>query len=432
MGLLDRIRNYRAEAVSFVSSGTTNKNAPPTFVPDLVRTGAWNKEDLDHLDQVATGDPVANYIVYKLSENTFDDWFTFVDNDGQEIMTDVQKELILLNAKKSLIQALAAERTFGYSWLYTGKNKYIPKTIEGGRIASLHTFTPKECSVFEYNEHGEPKTMEIRVAVGTGAKTVKTQRLELPAEDFIFLNTRPIARGYKGRSAIYSVWDMLVYLRYIYHAMAFYDMKIGAGVFIVKTAKPIKNTSKSSMDTAFGDLSVKRSLVIDGKEIDSIQFVGAGAGATDFEQHIRSLLAMVAAGTGIPMDVLIGVSAGAITGSETNIKSLFATLNQIQTSMEQYIRDLIKRMGYTNNDYNIAWNARYAHDEEEQSKIAMNKAQTLAIRSGWLTINEIRAVEGLSSVVGGDMLKADMQINVAGMQTPEERDQTRNAEGVNI
>jgi hypothetical protein len=444
MGILNRLglRNPRTETATRLGGAKTgaNKNAPPTFVPELIRSETWNSDEPTHLLDVAMKDPVASYLTYKLAENTFDDWFRLVDLNGKEILLDAQKEFILLDAQRALTQALANERIFGYSYLYTGKNRYIPTTKEGGRIASLYCLNPIECVVWEYDEVGNPKTMELKIEVGQGKNSTVSQKLYLPAEDFIFINTRPIGRGYKGRSALLPVWDMLTYLRYEYHSMAFYDGKIGHGIFAVTVDGTLTDAAKSKMDAELEEVSAKRALIIENDVIEKIEFVGANPGSTDFEAHIDACLKLIAAGTAVPKDIFTGATAGAITGSETNIKALFAVLNQIQTSMEPYIRELIRRMGFTNTDYHIAWNVRYAHDEEEQSKILMNNAQTLAIRSQWLTINEIRAEEGLGPVPDGDKLKSEFNINVAGMpsqtqgaeQTPDERDATHNPEGVNI
>ena len=435
MGLLERLGlRHRTEAAKYIWGETSdsNKNAPPTFISYLIRNKINNVDDPNHLYEVANKDPLAKYIVYKLAENALDDWFKFVDKDGNEIMLDVQRELTMLDAKKHLTQALAAERWGGHSWLFCGKNRYIPKTREGGRIASLMRFTRLDCVVYEYDEMGNPKTMEITVNVGRGQYTQYEEKIKIPAEDMQLWNTRPIGRGYEGHSALEAVWDMLVYLRELYDSMTWYDRKIGQGLFVITSKVGIPDDLKSNMDTSFQDVSNRRSFVADGALIENMEFIGPAANATDFEAHIDACLKLVAAGTGIPKDVLIGATAGAITGSETNIKSLFVTLNQIQTSIEWNIRDLVRRMGFANEDYGIAWNARYAHDEEEQSKINMNDAQTLAIRSNWLTINELRDVEGLPPIVGGDVLKADFQINVAGMQTAEEREQTRNPTGENL
>ena len=254
----------------------------------------------------------------------------------------------------------------------------------------------------------------------------------LPAEDFIFWNTRPIGRGYKGRSALEAVWTDLIYIRELKDSMTMFGRKMGSGIFVITTSATISDELKASMNTAYADVSNRRAIVMDGSAVNKSEFIGPQGATTDFEQHINTLLGNVAAGCGVPKDVLVGATAGAITGSETNVKSLFATLNQIQTSIEPYIRELVRRMGYSNEDYNIEWNTRYAHDEEDESKIGMNNANTLATRAGWLTINEIRAIEGYGPKEGGDRLKSDFQIDVKGMQTADEQDATNNPQGENL
>ena len=433
--LFRRLRNYRSDTTVRLSELTSGgKNAPPTFVPDLIQEETCDRDDEDHLALIAAGDPLGNYICNKLSENAFDDWFKFTDADGNEVMEDVQAELVRLQAKKVLTQTLQYERTFGYAYLYTGKNRYVPQTPEGSRLAALHPFSPQECVVKTYDQYGVPSQMELTVNVGQGEYTTVEQKIQLPAEDFIFWNTRPIGRGYKGRSALYSVWDYLTYLRYIYHSMCWYDMKIANGILCILTKSGIPDELRSKINIAAEDYGVKKVLVLDGTKVEPPAFIGPSAGQTDFEVHIDACLKLVAAGTGIPKDVLIGLSAGSITGSEINVKALFATLNQIQTSVEIYIRDLVRRMGYPDEDYLIAWNARFAHDEEEQSKIRMNDAQALAIRSAWLTVNELREADGLPPRADGDKLKMDFEIGIQAqqMKNSEQQDNTKNPEGKQV
>jgi len=432
-GIFRRLRNYRSDAtLRLGEDDMVSRNEPPVFVPDLITEESTNRDDLDHLEHVAAGDPLGHYIVYKLAENTFDDWFAFKDDKGNVVMQDTQRELVRLQAKRVLTQALAYERTFGYAYLYTGKNRYVPQSPQGGKIAALHPFTPRECVVKEYNGLGEPVTMEVTVNVGEGEYTTREQKILLEAKDFIIWNTRPIGRGYTGRSALYSVWDYLTYVRYIANSMSWYDMKIGVGLFYVMTKVGIPDELRTKLNQSFEDISNKRAWVGDGSKVESFGWAGPAAGATDFQTHIDECLKQIAAGTGIPKDVLIGLSAGAITGSEVNVKSLFATLNQIQTSIEPYIRELVLRMGYADDSYEIEWNARFAHDETEQAKIAMDKAQTLAIRSKWMTINEIREEEGLPPREDGDRLSSDFEIGMQGMQTPEEKENTHNPKGENL
>jgi hypothetical protein len=215
--------------------------------------------------------------------------------------------------------------------------------------------------------------------------------------------------------------------------MTFFGIKMGSGLFTITTKSGVGDEIKAKMNTAYADVSNRRAIVNDGSLIEKMEFIGPQGATTDFAQHIDACLNMIAAGTGIPKDILIGATAGAITGSETNVKALFATLNQIQTSIEPSIRELVRRMGYTREDYIIAWNARYAHDEEEQSKIDMNNAQTIAIKT-WLTNNEKRELDGYGTIDGGDELTSNISIGVSGLKdkTADEQEQTRNPEGENL
>ena len=256
---------------------------------------------------------------------------------------------------------------------------------------------------------------------------------QIKREDLILLRTRPrpFDRSYEGLPVLFPVWNMLVSLERAFHASDFYLGKIGHGLFSVKTRGKVSDTRMSQIQSTVEDASASRVLVLNGQNIEEIGFINASGTPVNFPDEIDSRLGIIAAGVGIPKDLLIGLSAGSITGSETNVKSLYETLNSIQTSCMPAMRELDFKLGATG-DYTHRFIRRYAHDEESQSKIAMNEAQTWAIRSGWLTTNEIREQQGLPPVENGDQLKSDFAINVAGFQSPEEEEATNNEEGVNL
>jgi hypothetical protein len=413
-----------------------SRNDPPTFVPDLILRKVNQVDDLSHLSDVARLDPLGNYITYGMANEALRDGFKLVDEEGNEIMQEVQREIEILRAVDVMILALAYERTYGWSYIYTGKNRYVPSAPEGGRLAKLYAFTPEECVVKQYTAVGDPLSMELTVHVGEGEGQIREKKIILPAEDFIFFNTRPIGRGYQGMSALEPVWDMLTYIRRLYWSMCFYDMKIGHGLFAVMTEGGIQDEYITKLEASLQDIGTQTSWIIDGTKIKEAKYIGAGAGATDFDTHINACLKLVAAGTGVAMDVLVGASAGTISGSDVNQKSSFKEVSEIQGSTEPVWEEIIKRMGFDNGDYGFLWNARYAHDEEEQAKIDFAHAQTQQIKLDWMTINEVRAEEGLPPTEGGDKLKAEFQINVDGLggpgQSPEEQENTGNEGGTQI
>ena len=393
-------RLFRREGTSKLEwTGDTNKNAPPTFVPKIIQGKYWTVDDLDHLDFVARNDPIANFIVYGVPEMIFDDWFVLVDENGDELANNkkIQRELRRLNARKVWTQCLAAARGFGWCYEYTGKNRYIPE-IEGGKIASLHCFSPRECSVHEYDDSGDPKTMKITLTVGKG-NTTEGQELFLPASDFIIWNLRPIGRGYTGMSELESIWDMLVYIRYMFHSMGWFDMKIGTGLFVGVAEAGFGADTKGKWDTTFADISVKRSIILDKGELSDIKFVGPTGHVTDFVEHIKMCIQTISVPTRLPYELLMGAAAGAVTGSETNITLGDEFERKVKGACEEYMRETIRRMGW-NGNFLFDWIVKSTQTEENKAKVEQVHSQALASKTH-LTIDELREIDGYPPLPDG-------------------------------
>jgi len=418
-------RIFRREGTSKLEwSGEVNKNAPPTFVPEIIRGKYWNVESLEHLDFVARHDPVANFIVYGVPEMIFDDGFILVDEKGDELANNkkIQRELRRLNAKRVWTQCLAAARGFGWCYQYTGKNRYIP-TTEGGKIASLHCFTPIECTVHEYDDSGNALMMKIKITVGKGNSQVG-EVLFLPAKDFIVWNLRPIGRGDTGMSELEAIWDMLVYIRYMFHSMGWFDMKIGAGLFVGYAEAGFGDEAKGKWNTTFADISVKRSIILDKGELSDIKFVGPTGHVTDFVEHIKMCIQTISVPTRLPYELLMGAAAGAVTGSETNITLGDEFERKVKGMVEEYMLETIKRMGW-NDAPLFEWIVKSSQTEENKAKVEQTHSQAMNQKLPYLTIDEIRAEEGYEPLPDGrgDKLaseSSDFNMNIQGLQNEQE------------
>ena len=428
------LRRETTSKLGFTS--TIDKNAPPTYVPSLILDKVTNVEDIDHLEKVARKDPLANFITFGVAEMVFDDWFILVDENGEPVLEEAMRQLAMLNAKRAFTQVLAAERTFGFAWLYTGRNKFIPKVAEGGLIASLQFFTPQNCSVFEYDDVGNPKTMKIEFVVGK-ANTQTTEVLYLPASDFILWNTRPLGRGYTGRSILEPIWDMLTYIRYEFNSMTWFDMKIGTGLFLALTDAGFGDEVLAKWQTAFEDVSTRRALVVDGGQVKSVGWVGPTGAVTDFVSHIDMCIQVMSVPIGIPKDLLVGAAAGAVTGSETNLTLGENLEAKVKSTIEEFIRDVISRMGFNDTVYLFDWLAKAASDEEKKSKIEQTHAQAQATKTPYLLIDELREIDGYPPLPDGrgDKLASEQSqfnIDVQGLPSAEEQENTGNEEGTQI
>jgi hypothetical protein len=385
MSFWNRLRGYRQETTERVWSTTMSKNAPPTYVSDFILEQAWDRDEELHRGKMAQRSAPAWYITYGLASNVFDDGFKFVakDDPENEIMEDILAELERMEHLKYLSRALAGERVYGHTWLFVGPEN-IDYRVDGmrelpPRIANLDVFTPDMVEVVKYDDIGAPETLELKVLTSSGKGFGSIERrIPVSAKDCILFRTRPFDRSHEGLPATYPVWNALVGLEMVFHAIITYDMKIGTGALVMTTKGAASSAYLDAAKTAMEDLSVSRVAIIPGNAVEKLEFIGAGAGATQFESHINAFLDQIAAGSKIPRDVLVGSSAGAITGSEVNSKALYAVIQGEQSKMEPYIRELVRRMGYESDDYDIEWNVRYATDERQQAEIRVLNANAEA------------------------------------------------------
>jgi len=440
-GIVKRISHWRQESTARFpeawGTATTGANAPPSYVSELVSGNVSNRDNRVHQRKMALMSAVGFNITVKLAGNVFDDWFEFVDENGRVIMQDVQQKLRALNAQYFLTQALVLERIYGHAWIYVGKAKLREDVITptGPRVVTnLDVFGPENSEVVEYNDYGYPSVLEVTVLQGVGPNQTKEVKKRISRSDLILLRTRPrpFDRSFEGLPVLYPVWSSLISVERAFHSSDFYLSKIGHGFSSIKTKGRLTDAERTELETTMEDASVSRVVILNGNKVEEIGFINATGSPIDFPAEIDSRLGIIGAGCGIPKDLLIGLSAGAVTGSETNVKSLFQTISATQVSVEPAIRDLVRSVGHTNDNYGIKWIARYAHDEEQQSKIMMNESQSWAIRSKFLTINEIRKELGYPPIEGGEGLSSDFKVNVAGLQTAQEAEKTNNPEGQNL
>ena len=433
--LRDTLGNVRTEVQKRLWTGSTDYTAPITFIDDLIKQDTYNRDELLHQREVAQKDSVAKYIVVKIAENTLDDGFRLVKRigDEEEIMPEVQEALKKLDFKRWFTEALVSERMHGSGYIYTGPNRYrqdwTDAGLEGGQIASLDVFTPINAKVLkeDYDTNGVPTFVTVWY---NPANTSVTDRL--PYSDFIQVMTRPIGRSYNGYHAMYACWTELAYIRISKHALNFAHGKWGLGLFLWWAKGTLTGTIKTQIEDMLEGISASRAGLVNMDDIDRVEWTGPqGGGTTDIVTGIDMYLGLISAATGIPKDILTGVSAGAITGSEVNNKALYATLNQVQQSLEPFIRELITRMGY-NGEYEIEWNTRYATDELDKANIEVSHVSAQVARLQYYTMNEVRSIDGMEPIEGGDETpgaKDDFSIGFSGMKGPEEQEQTRNPEG---
>lgn len=114
------------------------------------------------------------------------------------------------------------------------------------------------------------------------------------------------------------------------------------------------------------DMNTQTGFLID--EQDTFTFEGAAGKAIQPKEYYEVALQQVAIDLDVPVDVLKGISAGAVTGSETNLKIYYGDLHAKQKDkLEALFNDVFETLGITKVNYK--WNPIF---EQTQTEISDN------------------------------------------------------------
>ena len=420
-----RVKKFSYEDWKNLYDVSSDKTKPLSFTSDLVTGEFTNVNDWRHLLAVSRKDPIARKICVGLSRNALDDWFVVrkknPDKDAEEELIEhpkneaIQEEFLHMDAKYWFTQALIGMRTFGSSALVLNYNKHRDDNLENGitthQIATLDVFTPENMIIPNdaYDEvTGEPDHIKI-YPNATNENVTDT----IPWDELIWWNVDPKGRSYDGYSALYAVWDLMTYLRESIDANSWSHKKFAAGIWMWYIKGGMDAGLKADLEEDLKDINHRRALVAESDTVEKVEWSGPSAsGSTSIIEGADFNLGLIAAGSDVPKDMYTGVSAGAITGSETNSKELYATISGIQSDIDPYVLGTIEEMGYEIDDMIIDWNIRFAIDELQQAQVRLLNAQAAQM--------EMQAEQGIDPNAISIGIKEDKDVeqeqNTTGVQ----------------
>jgi len=210
---------------------------------------------------------------------------------------------------------------------------------------------------------------------------------------------------YEGVSVLEPVWDDLTVLRNIRWGMGLTMYRYGS-CFPVVTVKGATKEQIDEYKREWGPLTAQTSMWTD--ENTTIEFKGLAGRALDPEPYYTPIMENISAGTSIPMAILRGAQAGQLAGSEVNEREYFKLISDCQSRYEPCIMDLIDRLMETkqvpNAHYKISWLGGFEINPRDQAAAELDKTRSLEVKTSWMTVNEIRQLEGLERIPGGDVV----------------------------
>jgi hypothetical protein len=159
---------------------------------------------------------------------------------------------------------------------------------------------------------------------------------------------------------------------------------------------------------AFSNLSARTYFA--HNEDQSIEFKGLQGHTLDPMNYYLPPMEHISCGTGIPLAIIRGVQAGALTGSQTDTANLWTMISGEQSAYEHGIRQLIAAVTGQELDFDFNWKGGFELDEVSKQAIALQRAQELDYLWNFYKRNEIRKMvdpdaPDLTPEEGGDDLK---------------------------
>ena len=369
-------------------------------------------------------EPVAGFIVLKVGSDIWKNWFKIDDSrtggPDPKLNEAVQAQLTLLNARDVFKKMTVYERLFGWSVIVLGLPGEYESPIEVDSrkgLAAMAAYPPSAIGTVEEGKTPEDERYELPeyyVFNNTGGKTrVHWSRIEL-------FSTRLLDHKWKGLGVLDLVMDDILVLR---------NMKWGMGQTIYRYGSGFPDVSKPDWSQDDIDAWIAEGYMEDihsrsGFAHDSemnLEFKGVAGVALNPKNYYDPILENISIGSGgIPVTVLRGAQAGALTGSELNDQQYWSVVAAAQTDYEPGIKrilDIILRDLNEESNYVVNWVPGFEVSEKTKAETELLQVRTKTERLRYMTPNEVRTldpppeVDKKVSIEGGDKLGSSQSSN---------------------
>ena len=417
--LLNRLRGKTRVAAESAQAG------PSIRIPYTdPRYGAQYGERIldDHRTFAIKRDPLAHRIVFSVAHDIFDKWFEVEDTakkPDENFDQAVQAVLSDLKAKDVFTQMAVFERGYGWAIIVVGyedEGETLADPVKNPqKIDDLWPYAPtditstREDKREDSERYGFPEFYFIK-------RLGIARRLKVQYSRVLHFATRLLDHPWKGLSVSDPIWDDLTTMRNVRWSMGQTLYRYGSGFPDIT----IEGATKKQIDDfdasgQFANIHARAYFLHNEKQ--TIEFKGVAGRALNPEPYKLGVMEGVSVGSTIPLPILRGAQAGALTGSEVNEREYFKLISDAQSRYEPGLRFLIDKLieiGQIKTqvkDYKINWLGGFEINEKDKALTELSKAQATQIKTNWMTVNEIRAAQDppLDPVPGGDIILGLLQ-----------------------
>ncbi len=362
-------------------------------------------------------EPVVYWIVTRVAQDIFNDWFTVVDVSKEDDMTlddSVQKELTKLKAKERLTRLFIFERRYGTALLlcrYSATSEDTWNTpLSESKKPELDAITPYPWTRVKVEKVDDDRSSPtyaypVKYKISQGIRKLK----DLPVDQSrtIRVATRLDEHMYLGVSIVDLIADDAVGYRTFRSGVYKLWVRYGSGMPTIKIPKASLEQLQTLEEEGYFDDISNRSYFLLGKDIEDIDFKGAAGVSLDPTPTDNIGINNLSMASGVPSDILRGTQAGTLAGSQVDENQYFKRISSEQSLVEPTARALIDILIATgqvdfDGEYIIKWNSTKRVEALDLAKIEVMETTANEKKLKYMTINEIRAANKMPSIEGGD------------------------------
>ncbi len=338
------------------------------------------------LKETATRNPLASVIVMDVANDVFAKGFEIDEiNDEHEQVNnkklDNQFQLLYEHMLKSeLIKAYQLARLYGYSLLLLGYDDNLDLSLppdSSAKIKFVFAISQRWIEKIEYdaNENGEIylplKIKSYKLNSGNAVNKQVHQKRVIHIEN-------PGIGSYKtGTSAILPCYDDLLVLKHVTWGAGQTMWRSGNQLVVVVAPPRASADQIQAIDDALTDLNAQSAFTLPfGSTVNAYTPSGLNP-----EPYAKIPLNNIAAATRIPISILIGAQAGALSASLTDQRDYANTLAGIQSNvLTPILNQLFKKFQYTGQlpmtNFKVDWKSTLTMSLAEQTMVEYRQALT--------------------------------------------------------
>jgi hypothetical protein len=358
-------------------------------------------------------EPVANRLVFQVAHDVFDKWFKVEEvseKPDPSFDREVQRVLAQLDAKSIFSQMAAFERGFGWAIIamtFVDYGEDLSKPVKNPKeIRELFAYAGDlHFTVQNSDEDKDKKSGRYGLPVFYTLNE-KGSRRKLHFSRAIHFATRLLDHNYKGLSILECIYDDLTVGRNVRWGLGQTIFRYGSGFPDVKVEGASgKDLDKLEASQQFKSLQARIYFLHNDKT--TLEFKGVAGKALNPEPYNNIIVESISTGSGVPATTLRGTQAGAVTGSEVNQLDYSKIVSDAQGRYEPGVRqliDLLIECGQIQTkvkDYRIVWNSALELTETQKANVELGLAQARDLKTSWMTVDEIRAEQGLKPLPDG-------------------------------